>query len=280
MSASVYRVVKSQDYVTMANHHLRDKRLSMAAKGLMSVFLADEGDAAYTVAELAERGPEGRDAIRTALRALEGAGYIQRRQTHDGGGRFAGNEYLVYESPLTGKPLTENPTTVPPLTEKPLTENPATVDRGAVLELNQGFSNASGEGISVSKSKEEELINPPTNPPEAMRGAAPKWKPERFAAFWQFYRTHFRGESKQAAARAWDKLKPDSELIAVMGRALQRQLKTEEHRRGIGIPYAATWLNQRRWEDDIRLPGVRDERASALIEEEAGVRDWTPEEDE
>ena len=268
---SVFRVVRSQDYVTISNYHLRDKRLSLAAKGLMSFLLTDEGDAAYTVRELTELGPEGRDAIRTALRRLEECGYIVKRQSHDGGGRFGGNEYLLYETPFTEKPFTENPSTVAPFTGKPFTENPSTVDAGAELVLDQGLEPSSPEGSVFPEGKKEIEKDPPTSPPGK---SAPRWKPERFAAFWAFYREKCRGESKQAAVRAWDKLRPDDALIDEIGRALVRQLKTDEWQRGIGIPYASTYLNQRRWEDDVG--SRRGDDRSRTVEEPEDVIDWRP----
>lgn len=107
----------------------------------------------------------------------------------------------------------------------------------------------------------EERINTENKeeiPPKAPRGASrrevkkqPDHKPERFEKFWNFYP---RGESKQAAIRAWDKLKPSDELIDKMAVALKRQMKTEDWQNGIGIPYASTWLNQRRWEDEVKTP--------------------------
>lgn len=75
---------------------------------------------------------------------------------------------------------------------------------------------------------------------------APDWKPDRFAAFWAYYP---RGEAKQAAIRAWDKLQPDDDLLAQMGRALSIQKSSDMWQAGIGIPYASTWLNNRRWEE-------------------------------
>ena len=276
MSAgSVYRVVRSQDYVTISNYHLRDKRLTMAAKGLMSVLLTDEGEAAYTIGDLAGLGPEGRDAVRSALKRLEEAGYIRKRQRHDGAGRFSANEYLIYESPLTGKPLTENPTTVEPLTGKPLTENPTTVGPAPELELNQGFDiPPQDESVSPLRENKVENPNPPASPP-GRTGPGPKWKPERFRAFWDFYRTNCRGESKQAAIRAWDRLRPDDGLLETIGKALRRQLRTEEWRRGIGIPYASTYLNQRRWEDAAGPLRDHEGRGSSIQESEY-VTDWTP----
>lgn len=85
---------------------------------------------------------------------------------------------------------------------------------------------------------------------------APDWKPERFARFWDYYP---RGESKQAAIRAWDKLQPSDELIDEMAQALRRQMESADWREGRGIPYASTWLNNQRWTDVLKqLPSQED----------------------
>lgn len=92
----------------------------------------------------------------------------------------------------------------------------------------------------------------PLSRPKRTRRApkdAPDWAPERFAGFWKAYP---RGENKQAAIRAWDKLKPSDELIDKMAAALKRQLQRRDWQEGIGIPHASTWLNNRRWEDEDR----------------------------
>lgn len=108
-----------------------------------------------------------------------------------------------------------------------------------------------GEGNNISLNN-----NIPPKAPQGGRRAkrepkaAPDWKPERFAGFWDYYRTHCRGESKQAAIRAWDRLKPDDALIAQMGRALEKQIQSSDWIAGIGIPYASTWLNNQRWLDE------------------------------
>lgn len=84
--------------------------------------------------------------------------------------------------------------------------------------------------------------------------SVPKWKPERFEAFWTYYRANVRKDDRMGAVRAWDKLRPDDALIAVMGKALRAQLASELWQKGIGIPYAKTWLNNRRWEDEPEAP--------------------------
>ena len=116
---AVFRIDKTGDYTVMSNYHLRDKRLSLKAKGLLSQMLSLPEDWDYTLTGLTVINRESKDAVRSAVRELELAGYIHRRQTVDGLGRFSCNEYLVYEQPLLDSPLSENPTT-----EKPSSENP------------------------------------------------------------------------------------------------------------------------------------------------------------
>ena len=111
----------------MSNYHLRDKRLSLKAKGLLSQILSLPEDWDYTLAGLCYINRESKDAIRTAIRELEQAGYIRRRQTTDRGGKFAGNEYTIYErpqEPLPGEPSSEKPSSGNPTTGKPLSEKP------------------------------------------------------------------------------------------------------------------------------------------------------------
>ena len=111
----------------MSNYHLRDKRLSLKAKGLLSQMLSLPEDWDYTLAGLCYINRESKDAIRTAIRELEQAGYIRRRQTTDRGGKFAGNEYTIYErsqEPPSGEPSSEKPSSGNPTTGKPMPENP------------------------------------------------------------------------------------------------------------------------------------------------------------
>ena len=74
---------------------------------------------------------------------------------------------------------------------------------------------------------------------------------DRFNAFWKEYPKKV---SKVAAIKAWKKLKPDDALYDTIMSALEKWKMTEEWRRDGGqyIPHPATWLNGRRWEDEIQ----------------------------
>ena len=124
---AVFRVERTSDYTIMSNYHLRDKRLSLKAKGLLSQMLSLPEDWDYTLAGLCYINRESKDAIRTAIHELEQAGYIHRRQTTDSGGKFAGNVYTIYERPQgppPGEPSSEKPSSGNPTTGKPMPEKP------------------------------------------------------------------------------------------------------------------------------------------------------------
>ena len=102
---------------------------------------------------------------------------------------------------------------------------------------------------------------------------APDWMPERFKKFWTYYPAKGR-KAKQDAMRAWDALKPTDELLAVIAGALKKQMATDEWQRGVGIPYVATYLNGRRWEDAEALPEVESQPQPAASDN-GGYQRWT-----
>lgn len=73
------------------------------------------------------------------------------------------------------------------------------------------------------------------------------------AMFERFYSAYPRHLGKAAAHRAWMRLKPTADLLKRMAAALNAQKQSESWQRENGryIPYPATWLNQRRWEDEL-----------------------------
>ena len=85
---AVFRVERTRDFTVMSNHHLRDKRLTLKAKGLLSMMLSLPEDWNYSTLGLAAICREGVDAIRGALRELEKEGYVIRRQLRGPGGQI------------------------------------------------------------------------------------------------------------------------------------------------------------------------------------------------
>lgn len=125
---AVFRVERNKGYTVMSNHHLRNRELTLKAKGLLSQMLSLPEDWDYTLAGLSYINRESIDAIRTAVWELEKAGYITRRQGRDDKGKMTAIEYTIYEQPQPSPeldcPILENPTADNPVLENPTTDNP------------------------------------------------------------------------------------------------------------------------------------------------------------
>ena len=129
---AVFRVERNTGYTVMSNHHLRNKDLTLKAKGLLSQMLSLPEDWDFTLAGLSYINREKIDAIREAIRELERAGYIVRSRERDEKGRLRGADYVIYEQPqppTLDLPTLENPTLDNPTLEKPTLENPTQINK-------------------------------------------------------------------------------------------------------------------------------------------------------
>jgi hypothetical protein len=135
---AVFRIEKTKDYTVMSNHHLRNRELTLKAKGLLSQMLSlpDEWD--FTLAGLAAINRESIDAIRTAVWELERAGYIERRQGRDAKGKMAPIEYVIFEQPkslpepscpVLDFPTSDYPTSGFPTSGFPTSDNPTQLNK-------------------------------------------------------------------------------------------------------------------------------------------------------
>ena len=137
---AVFRVERNTGYTVMSNHHLRNKELTLKAKGLLSQMLSLPEDWDYTLAGLSHINRESIDAIRTAVWELEKAGYITRRQGRDEKGKMTAIEYTIYEQPQPPeleKPILENPTAGNPVLENPTTGNPMSENPMQIIKEEQ-----------------------------------------------------------------------------------------------------------------------------------------------
>ena len=91
------------------------------------------------------------------------------------------------------------------------------------------------------------IISPPIVPP--LRGGNDVQK-ERFAQFWEAYP---RKSNKERTRQIWKKLNPSEELLDKMLSALESHKQSDQWTRdgGAFIPHPSTWLNGKRWEDDM-----------------------------
>lgn len=156
---SVFRVERTHDYTVMSNHHLKNRALSLKAKGLLSLMLSLPDDWDYTLQGLAHISLEKVDAIRKAITELENEGYITRTRERDEQGRLRGTEYIIREQPISEKPTLEKPRLDKPTQAKPTLENPTQLNKN-IYNYNKNKSsmyeeilqsNQSGEGTELTE---------------------------------------------------------------------------------------------------------------------------------
>jgi hypothetical protein len=123
-------------YTTIFNAAIRDKRLSRKARGLLVEILSHRDGWGISMASLVAAGPEGKDAIRTALVELEKHGYLNRRRERDELGRLGDPVYEVTDMPeglqitveapfdTPQHPSPETPRSDPKSENPPLAEGP------------------------------------------------------------------------------------------------------------------------------------------------------------
>lgn len=137
---AVFRIEKTRDYTVMANHHLRNKELSLKAKGLLSLMLSLPDHWDYTTKGLAYICKDGVDSICATVRELEQHGYIRRQRIRNANGRLGEIEYTILEQPEL--PKRENPVLEKPVLEKPEQAEP---EQENPAQLNIDISNSRKE---------------------------------------------------------------------------------------------------------------------------------------
>ena len=158
---AVFRVEKTRNYTVMSNHHLRDKSLSLKAKGLLSLMLSLPEDWDYTTRGLAYICKDGVDSICATVRELEGAGYIVRARERHADGTLGGIEYTILEQPRgMDAPKRAFPEQVKPVLGKPEQENPAqlNIEEQSKEELNTDLTKSFPSFLRERKFAQEDEL--------------------------------------------------------------------------------------------------------------------------
>ena len=121
---AVFRIEKTRDYTVMSNHHLRDKSLSLKAKGLLSLMLSLPEEWDYTTKGLARICKDGVDSICAGVRELEEHGYVIRQRVRNPNGQLGAIEYTILEQPRPPEPKPEKPERENPVLDNPEQASP------------------------------------------------------------------------------------------------------------------------------------------------------------
>ena len=156
---AVFRVERNRGYTVMSNHHLRNRDLTLKAKGLLSQMLSLPDNWDYTLAGLSRINREKIDAIREAVRELEKAGYIVRSRERDEKGRLRGADYIIYEQPQP--PVSDLPTLENPTLDNPTLENPTQLNKDI---SRTDLSNKDKSNTDISNTHSIPILSPYLSP--------------------------------------------------------------------------------------------------------------------
>lgn len=96
-----FKVNKTRDYTIIPNIHLKERKMSLKSKGLLTLMLSLPDDWNYSLKGLVSLCSESESAVKSSLQELKEFGYlrIQKLAPKKGNGKF---EYIyeIFESPL------------------------------------------------------------------------------------------------------------------------------------------------------------------------------------
>ena len=215
----VVKIEKKNNYIVVPNSILRDKRISIKARGLLIIILSLPPKWKLTVSGLVTVTGAGETAVRAGLRELEKYGYVQCTRARDSKGRIGCMDYIIREVPLNE----ENPKVENPEVEKPELENLGVVSTDIV----------STDIVSTN------IVS--TNDMDSLQS-------RYFKVFWNTYPKHIKiKETKEY----WNKLPVDIDLYDKIIKSVTDYKKTEQWLDPTYIPNPLTYLSDERWRDEI-----------------------------
>ena len=220
MSTRIIRQ-KSKQYVTISNEVMRDKDLSLKAKGLYALVMSLPDDWDFTLKGICAISKENYTAVNSAIKELIEAGYCTREQAR-ADGRITGYDYIFYDSkngsPCLGFLNMEN-------------QN----------QYNNSINNSLNNNINP-------ILNTNRKNKKSISNDIQKVEEETGLSFNDFYKLYPLKKSRQQAEKSWNRLSKADRQAAID--KLQAYIADciQEKR---SFKHPSTYLNQRTWEDDF-----------------------------
>lgn len=234
-------------FVMVRNSTARDSRLSFRARGLLTFILSQPDDWTCESDELAEHGTEGRDAVRTALKELETAGYLTRRKYQDDRGHWR-TESTVNELPTTGNTSSARAARTRKRAAhtgdgKPVVGGPVT-NKKTSLEEHEEQPRAHDQSVSDDRPPQLQLV---ADPGDVVIE-------DEFEAWWSAYADGRRKIGKRDARKAFERAAKRAGGLTkfldalVPGTTRWNAYWSREKHEARHIPHPTTWLNRDDWE--------------------------------
>ena len=224
-----FNVHKNENYTIMSNYHLRERNMSLKAKGLLSVILSLPIDWDYSIAGLVAISKENETAVKSALNELKRFGYLKvtkhmPNETESGRIEYA---YDIYEQP-SAKIAQEN----------------LALDKQGIENLgveNQGQLNTN-KTITNNKDINKENNDQPAKPTDQ----------ELLVEFEDLWHHYPRKQGKAKALEAYKRARKAGvdKTTVLDGITRYNAQITANKTKSKYIMQGSTWFNGKRWEDE------------------------------
>ena len=221
----------------MSKYHLRDKSLSLKAKGLLSQMLSLPEDWDYTIQGLCSINKENETAINSTLKELKDNGYLKVTKKMPNETKSGRIEYVydIYETPKQEG-------------EKQALENLGLENQGVEVQglENQGQLNTEEVSTEITSIEERNKDNLKEKNTKKEKNSL---LTEEFDSIWARYPRH---EGKQNALKSYIKARQEGVDMVTIKDAVEsyRRMCESERREKRYIKQGSTWFNQRSWEDE------------------------------
>ena len=239
---ALFRNEVNKNFTVIGNYILQSTQVSLKTIGMYAKLSSLPDNWKFTEEGLVTICKDGLTSVKTALNELEELGLLLRFRRRNADGTLGESIYYLFALPATEEEKNEvimryNPITSATVIEQktidePPVENPM-LDNPMVENLEQLNTNVLNTNILNTK-----LIKENTK--------------ERFETF---YKAYPRKVGKANVEKWFNKNKPNEELFKIIMSKLDMFKKSPDwlKQNGQFIPYPTTWLNQKRWEDELEI---------------------------
>lgn len=274
------RVRKTKDFSIVSNVLLRDKRLSLRARGLLVFMLSLSDTWEYSITGLANATGESTGKVSSCLKELEKFGYLTRERIRNAKGQMDRIKYILRESPLSENPDAEKPSVENPTLEKPVLEKPSVENRAQYNTKYNKYQDK--EELNTHKNKNNaracdakvKLQPIPFKSPaqidrekRAVVGSAPPYTQEQRAIaeeyFNQFWAEYPKKQGQVEARLAWMRQNYSIETYIAIIKAVERfkQIRRDwQTEGGRYVPLPENFLIKERWKDEVKAETVQFDR--------------------
>jgi hypothetical protein len=206
----VLRVERNHHYKTISTLAVEDERLSWKAKGLHTYLITRPDSWSFNCNDLLNRGPDGKDAVRTGLKELKDLGYLIIAPQQGAGGKIVGWAWTVFECAPDPSESTD-PTEV---RKNRITDNPKDGKPGYITSNRITNNNTQSWATSGPMENEGQEALPKEQDREAY--------PPEFEETWRVTPYRSGNNPKRAAYRAWTARRREGVKAATMREAAER----------------------------------------------------------